>query len=265
MSSTDVRAAEWVKWLTLAFLTLSDARRWDSPFLGKYISRNYTHLGSDVDVLPEVADDGPNLLAELCQHLRCVEEKKPDYVTKILDCQVTVERQKGEAVAWVLTRQWGMFVTTSSIGQELLIKYKWLQRDGRWKCYGYVGIRGPGGWASPDLVPIDTAHFLQADSDGSLLRMNEHNFNDGEVAETRLVAGERRRALAQPILVHLAYDHPSVRLLETRPKQPRLDTSSSVRIMATCIACHPPLSTQLTCSLLRANGIKSRRSKPKLR
>ncbi|WPA99509.1 uncharacterized protein RHO25_004127 [Cercospora beticola] len=185
----DARAAEWVKWLTMAFLTICDARRWDSPFLGKYLSRNYTHLGFDVDVIPQVADDSPNLLAKLCQHLRCVEARKPNYVTKILDCQVTVDRQKGEAVAWVLTRQWGMFTTTSSIGQESLIKYKWLQRDGGWKCYGYVGIRGPGGWASPDLVPIDTAHFLQADSDGSLLRKNEHNFNNGRALDMSATTG----------------------------------------------------------------------------
>ncbi|PPJ50643.1 hypothetical protein CBER1_05245 [Cercospora berteroae] len=89
-----------------------------------------------------------------------------------------------------------MFTTTSSIGQESSIKYKWLQRDGKWKCFGYVGIRGPGGWASPDLVPIDIAHFLQADSDGSLLTKNEYNFNDGGAAKMSRAADGNGAKLA---------------------------------------------------------------------
>ncbi|WPB01357.1 uncharacterized protein RHO25_005981 [Cercospora beticola] len=169
---TDTRTAEWVRWLTLAKIAICDDRRLDSPFVTRYLSPSYTHLGVDVDC--EVDSDDPDARDKFHQYMRSI--KTTTFSTAILDCEVMVDRQKQEAISWVVMRHTGVIEESPAIGQEVLMEYKWLQSNGMWQCYGFAGIRGPGGWTTPDIVPIETAHFLEADTNGSLLQMNEHNF-----------------------------------------------------------------------------------------
>lgn len=187
VDSTDTRPAEWVRWLSLAKIAICDDRRLDSPFVTRYLSPSYTHLGVDVDC--EVVSDDPDARDKFHQYMRSI--KTATFSTAILDCEVMVDRQKQEAISWVAMRHNGVIEESPAVGQEVLMKYKWLQRKGVWQCYGFAGIRGPGCWTTPDIVPIETAHFLEADTNGSLLRMNEHNFRPRRNVKKRSVWDQR--------------------------------------------------------------------------
>ena len=62
----------------------------------------------------------------------------PEFHTEILDLTVDVDEKRGRASVWIRRTDTGL---SEGWKKETIMEFGWVEKDGRWWCGGYKGVR----------------------------------------------------------------------------------------------------------------------------